>query len=64
MYQKKLQEQRVKDAVNINKIKFEPYVDLVDQDFFQFNETLINNQDPRSQTENHKTPGAEYLNEK
>ena len=29
----------------------------------QFNENLINNQDPYSQTENNETPGAEYPNE-
>ena len=34
MYQNKLQEQGVQDAININKITFEPYSDLVDQFFF------------------------------
>ena len=34
MYQNKLQEQGVQDVVNINKIKFEPYGDLVKQAFF------------------------------
>ena len=43
LYQNKLQEEGVQDVVNINKIKFEPYGDLVDQDFSQFNENLINN---------------------
>ena len=42
---------------------FEPYDDLIDQTFSQFNETLIINKDPRSQTENDKTPGVEYSNE-
>ena len=31
MYQKKLQYEGVQDAVNINKIKFEPLGKLVDQ---------------------------------
>ena len=29
-------------------MKFEPYGDLVDQDFLQFNDNLINNQNPDS----------------
>ena len=48
MYQNKLQNQGVKDVLNINKIKFEPCGDLVDEALSQFNETLINNQDPHS----------------
>ena len=43
--------------------KFEPYGDLVDQTFSQFNENYINNQDSHSQIENDETPGAEYTNE-
>ena len=49
LYQNKLQEQGVQDVVNTNKIKFEPYGDLVDQAYSKFNETLINNQDPQRQ---------------
>ena len=37
LYQNKLPEQGVQDIVNRNKIKFEPYGDLVDQAFSQFN---------------------------
>ena len=48
---------------NINKIKFKPHGDLVDRAYLQFNETLINNQDPYSQIENDETSEAEYLNE-
>ena len=47
----------------MNKIKFELYGDLVDQDFSQFYEKLITNQDPHSQFENDKTPEVEYLSE-
>ena len=36
----------------MNKIKLEPYGDLLDQAFSQFNENLITNQDPHSQIEN------------
>ena len=63
MYQNKLQEQRVQDAVNRKKIKFEPYGDLVHQGFSQFNENSINNQDPQSHIENNETPGGKYANE-
>ena len=62
LYQNKLQEQGVQDAVNTNKIKFEPYGDLVDQTFSQFNENSINNKDPHSQIENDEKAGAEYPN--
>ena len=60
LYQNKLQEQGLQDVVNRNKIKFEPYGESVDQDFSQFNEKSINNQDPHSQIENDETPGTEY----
>ena len=63
LYQNKLQEQGVQDVVNRNKIKFEPYGNLVDQVFSQFNENSINIQDPHSQIENDETPEAEYPNE-
>ena len=55
----KLQEKGVQDVVNRSKIKFEPYGDLINQAFSQFNEKSINNQDPHSQTENGEKPGAE-----
>ena len=43
--------------------KFEPYGDLVDQTFSQFNENSINYQDPDSQIENDETPEVEHHNE-
>ena len=63
LYQNKLQEQGVQDVVNRNKIKAEPYGDLVDQAFSQFNENSINNQDPHGQIENDETLEAGYPNE-
>ena len=63
LYQNKLQEQGVQDVVNKNKIKFEPYGDLLHQAFSQVNENSINNQDPHSQIQNDEKPGAEYPNE-
>ena len=47
----------------MNKIKFEPYGDLVDQAFSQFNKTSIANQDSHIQIENDETQGAEFPNE-
>ena len=38
MYQNRMREQRVQNVVNIDKIKFEPYADLVDQGFLQFSD--------------------------
>ena len=63
LYQNKLQEEGVQDVVDINKIKFEPYGDLIDQTCSQFNENLINNQDLHSQIENDETPGPEHPKE-
>ena len=37
MYQNNLQEERVQDVVNVNKIKSDPFGDLTDQNFLQFN---------------------------
>ena len=48
LYQNKLQEQGVQDVRNRNKIKFEPYGDLVDNAFSRFKENPINNHDPHS----------------
>ena len=62
-YQNKLREQGIQVVVNMNKIKLEPYGDLVDQAFSQFNENSIIFQDPHSQTEHDETLGAEYPNE-
>ena len=49
LYQNKMREQGVQVMANMNKIKFEPYGDLADQAFSQFNEKSITNQDPHSQ---------------
>ena len=35
-------------------MKSEPYGDVADQGYSKFNETLINNQDPRGEIENIK----------
>ena len=37
-----------------HKQKFEPYGDLVDQDFSQYDENLIKNQDPQNQIKNNE----------
>ena len=52
LQQNKLQDQGVQAVVKMNKVKFEPYGDLVDQTFSQFNENSITNQDTLSQIEN------------
>ena len=52
LQQNKLQDQGVQAVVKMNKVKFEPYGDLVDQTFSQFNEKSITNQDTDSQIEN------------
>ena len=44
-------------------MKFESYGDSVDQNFSQFNENLIKNQEPHSQIEKDETPVAEHPNE-
>ena len=61
MYQNKLQEQGLRDIVNINKIQFESYSGLVDLTFLKFKGTLINNQDPHRQIEKDETPKAVNL---
>ena len=63
IYQNKLQRERVQDVVSINKRKFKPYGDLVDQAFLNFNESFISNQDTHSQIENDEKSVAKYPNE-
>ena len=53
---------RVHDVATINKIKFEPYGDYVNQVYSKFDETLINNQDPHGEIEDDEIPRAEYSN--
>ena len=43
MYQNKLQNQGVRDAVSISEKNFELCRDLIDRNFWQLNENLINN---------------------
>ena len=59
MYQNKLQQKRPQVVVNRNKIKFESYGDLVDQDFSPLKENAMKNQDSHSQIENDETSGAD-----
>ena len=49
---KKLQEKEAQDVGNINKIKFEPSGNLVDQAFMQFNDNLVRNEDLENQIRN------------
>ena len=63
MFQNKLQKEQFQDVINIKKIKFEPYGDLVDQAFVKFNENLISNQDPHGKIQNDEKPEVEYPNE-
>ena len=58
----KMSKTRVHDVVTINKIKFEPYGDYVNQVYSKFDETLINNQDPHGEIEDDEIPRAEYSN--
>ena len=44
-------------------MKFDPHDDLVDQTFWQFNDNLINNQDPQNQIENKEKLVAKYPKE-
>ena len=53
-------EEGLQDVANLNRTKSEAYGSLVDQVFLQFNENLINNQDPQSQIKKNETLGAEY----
>ena len=55
-----LSKQGVQVIVNINKINFESYDDLIDYNFPQFNEALNNNEDPPSQRKNNET--LQYFN--
>ena len=61
LHQNKHGGQRVQVVANMNKIKFESYVDLVDQAFSQFNENL--SQVAIIKLENDETPKAKRSNE-
>ena len=63
LYQNKLHEQGIQGVINRTKIKFEPYGDLVNQAFSEFNENSINNHDPHNETENDESQEAEYPSE-
>ena len=64
MCQKKQQEQGFQDVVNTNKIKFEPYLDLVDQHFLNSTRNQLTIKDQYCQKKKKdETPRAEYPNE-
>ena len=56
LYQNKLQEQGVQDIINMKKMKFDPYGDLVDQAFYQFSENSVNKHDPHIHIEKDEVP--------
>ena len=49
-----------KTVANDNKIKFEPYSDLVDETCSCYNANILDNQDPFGQVENDETGEAVY----
>ena len=57
MCQKKQQEQGFQDVVNTNKIKFEPYLDLVDQHFLNSTRNQLTIKDQYCQKKKMKQEG-------
>ena len=55
MYQGKFSEDGVTEIVHNNRRKFEPYAELVDKAYENFNAELVDNQDSYGQIENDKT---------
>ena len=64
-YQAKLLDPFILEIVNNNIQKFEPFADLVDEAFANYNENLVNNQDAYGQIENDETqqPSFENIND-
>ena len=56
LYQSKLQDQGEQDIINMKKMKFDPYSDLVDQALYQFSGNSVNTQYPYSHTEKDEIP--------
>ena len=46
LYQNKLLEPGVQTVVNSNKIKFEPFGNLVDDSYSRYDTNMLDNQDP------------------
>ena len=63
LYQNKHLETGVQTAVNSNKIKFEPYGDLVNEAYSHCNANMLDKQDPFGQIENGKRGEAMYSND-
>ena len=59
-YQGKFSEDDVTEIVNNNRCKFEPYAELVDEVYENFNAELVDNQDAYGQIENDETITASY----
>ena len=59
-YQGKFSENGVTEIVHSNRCKFEPYVELVDETYENFNAALVDNQDAYGQIANDETIAASY----
>ena len=59
-YQEHLRDEYILSVINTNRLRFEPYADLVDEAYTNLNAELSSNQDAYGQIENFETNGASY----
>ena len=60
IYQEQLRDEQTLSVINTNRLRFEPYADLVDEAYTNWNAELVSNQEAYGQIENFETDGASY----
>ena len=59
-YQEQLRDEQILSVINTNGLRFEPYADLVDEAYTNWNAELVSNQDAYGHIENFEANGASY----
>ena len=55
-----MRDEQILSVINTNGLRFEPYADLVDEAYTNWNAELVSNQDAYGHIENFETNGASY----
>ena len=55
-----MRDEQILSVINTNRLRLEPYADLIDEAYTNWNAELVSNQDAYGQIENFETSGASY----
>ena len=55
-----MRDEQILSVINFNRLRLEPYPDLIDEAYTNWNAELVSNQDAYGQIENFEANGASY----